>query len=56
VCDVSCATRRPRVQVQSLIASAVSMLGGVDVLVANAGIVRAAPFLEMSEDDFDAGK
>lgn len=48
-CDV-----RAKTQVQSLIASAVSMLGGVDVLVANAGIVRAAPFLEMSEDDFDA--
>ncbi|KAF8058832.1 fabG2 [Scenedesmus sp. PABB004] len=48
-CDVSCAA-----QVDALVAATVERLGGVDILVANAGIVRAAPFLEMSEADFDA--
>ncbi|KAF6254965.1 hypothetical protein COO60DRAFT_1537787 [Scenedesmus sp. NREL 46B-D3] len=41
-------------QVQQLIQQTVQQLGGVDILVANAGIVKAAPFLEMSEEDFDA--
>lgn len=35
-------------------AAAVSTFGSLDVAVCNAGIVRAADFLEMSEDDFDA--
>ena len=35
-------------------AAAVRRFGGLDVAVANAGIVRAADFLEMSEEDFDA--
>ncbi len=34
-------------------ASTVAEYGGVDILVANAGIVRAAEFLDMSEQDFD---
>ena len=34
-------------------ADAVAQYGGVDILVANAGIVRAAEFLDMSERDFD---
>ena len=28
--------------------------GGLDLLVANAGIVKGADFLDMSEEDFDA--
>ena len=40
-------------QVDELVASTVATHGGVDILVANAGIVRAAEFLEMSEQDFD---
>ena len=31
----------------------VEKLGGVDIVISNAGIVRAAPFLEMTEKDFD---
>eukprot|EP00882_Tetradesmus_deserticola_P001996 GHRQ01002141.1.p1 GENE.GHRQ01002141.1~~GHRQ01002141.1.p1 ORF type:complete len:264 (+),score=115.03 GHRQ01002141.1:151-942(+) len=48
-CDVS-----KKDQVQQLVQQTVQQLGGVDILVANAGIVKAAPFLEMSEEDFDA--
>ena len=40
-------------QVDDLVASTVATYGGVDILVANAGIVRAAEFLDMSEKDFD---
>lgn len=28
--------------------------GGIDIMVANAGIVKGADFLDMSEADFDA--
>ena len=28
--------------------------GGLDIMVANAGIVKGADFLDMSEEDFDA--
>lgn len=48
-CDVS-----RKDQVLHLVQQTVEQLGGVDVFVANAGIVRSAPFLEMSEADFDA--
>lgn len=41
-------------QVQQLISRTVEQLGGVDIMVANAGIVKTAPFLEMTEADFDA--
>ena len=34
---------------QAMVSSAVKAFGGLDVLVANAGIVRACDFLEMSE-------
>ena len=38
-----------RADADGMVAAAVAAFGGLDVLVANAGIVRAAPFLEMSE-------
>ena len=40
-------------QVEQLVAATVASFGGVDILVANAGIVRVADFLDMSEQDFD---
>ncbi|HZZ93347.1 MAG TPA: SDR family NAD(P)-dependent oxidoreductase [Usitatibacter sp.] len=48
VCDVS----RKR-SVDDAIAAAVAGLGGVDILVANAGVVHAAEFLDLDEADFD---
>ena len=48
-CDVG-----DRAQVDALIASAVAAFGRVDCLVANAGIVKAADFLDFTEADFDA--
>jgi len=48
-CDVSNSE-----QVQQLITKTVEQLGGVDIMVANAGIVKTAPFLDMTEADFDA--
>uniref|UniRef100_A0A7R9W0K8 Ketoreductase domain-containing protein n=1 Tax=Chlamydomonas euryale TaxID=1486919 RepID=A0A7R9W0K8_9CHLO len=47
-CDV-----RVRTQVDAAVQHAVSRFGSLDILVANAGIVKAAPFLEMAEQDFD---
>lgn len=44
----------PARQVDAAVAEAVRRFGGLDVAVANAGIVKAAPFLEMSQEDFDA--
>lgn len=49
VCDVG-----DKAQVEAAVAAAVSTFGSLDVAVCNAGIVRAADFLEMSEGDFDA--
>ena len=48
-CDVS-----SKDSTDSLVAQVVKQFGGLDVLVANAGIVKTADFLEMSEADFDA--
>lgn len=49
-CDVT-----KRADVDAAVAAAEQQLGApLGVCVANAGIVRAAPFLEMSEEDFDA--
>lgn len=42
-----------KVDVDALIAFAVQHYGRVDVLVNNAGIVHAAEFLDLAEDDFD---
>ena len=48
-CDVGGKT-----EVDSLVASVIAAHGQIDVLVNNAGIFRAADFLDMTEDDFDA--
>jgi len=47
-CDVG-----DKAQVDALIAAAAAD-GGLDIAVANAGIVKAAEFLELTEEDFDA--
>ena len=48
-CDVG-----DKAQVEALVERCVAAYGGLDVLVANAGIVKAADFLDFSEEDFDA--
>ncbi len=40
--------------VRTLVAESAQALGGLDVLVNNAGIERHAPFWEVTESDFDA--
>ena len=47
-CDVG-----DKAQVDALVAQAMAAHGRIDVLVNNAGIFRAADFLDMTEDDFD---
>ena len=49
LCDVS-----DKIQVEAAIKKAVDTYNSLDILVANAGIVKAAEFLRMSEEDFDA--
>jgi NAD(P)-dependent dehydrogenase (short-subunit alcohol dehydrogenase family) len=41
-------------QVNAMVARTVVRHGRIDVLVNNAGIFKAAPFLEVTEEDFDA--
>lgn len=48
-CDVG-----DKLQVDALVAQALQAHGRIDVLVNNAGIFRAANFLDMTEADFDA--
>ena len=48
-CDVT-----KKVSIQALIDAAVSAFGRLDIMVANAGIVRASDPVELSEDEFDA--
>jgi NAD(P)-dependent dehydrogenase (short-subunit alcohol dehydrogenase family) len=48
-CDVS-----SKASVDACVDEAVRKMGGLDVCVANAGIVRAADFLDMTEADWDA--
>ena len=48
-CDVS-----SKPQIDALVQKALAAHGCLDVLVNNAGIFKAAPFLEVSEEDFDA--
>ena len=47
-CDVG-----DKTQVDALISGAVAAYGRLDCVVANAGIVHVAPFLELAEADFD---
>jgi NAD(P)-dependent dehydrogenase (short-subunit alcohol dehydrogenase family) len=48
-CDVS-----SKSQIEALVHETLAAHGCIDVLVNNAGIFKAAPFLEVSEADFDA--
>ena len=48
-CDVG-----DKAQVNALVAQTLKAYGRIDVLVNNAGIFKAADFLDMSEEDFDA--
>jgi len=48
-CDVG-----DKTQVDALVAQTIAAHGRIDVLVNNAGIFRAADFLEITETDFDA--
>ena len=48
-CDVG-----DKAQVDALVAQVMAAYGQIDVLVNNAGIFRAADFLDMLEADFDA--
>jgi NAD(P)-dependent dehydrogenase (short-subunit alcohol dehydrogenase family) len=48
-CDVG-----DKAQVDALVASVLAAYGRIDVLVNNAGIFRAADFLDVTEEDFDA--
>ncbi len=48
-CDVA-----QKSQIDALIEKTLALHSCVDVLVNNAGIFKAAPFLDVSEDDFDA--
>ncbi len=48
-CDVG-----DKTQVDALVAQAIAAFGQIDVLVNNAGIFKAADFLEVTEADFDA--
>jgi NAD(P)-dependent dehydrogenase (short-subunit alcohol dehydrogenase family) len=47
VCDVS-----DRQQVESMVADVIEQLGGIDVLVNNAGVINVGPFSEMDLEDF----
>jgi len=48
-CDVG-----DKAEVDALIARTVEAFGAIDILVSNAGIFRAAEFLDVTEADFDA--
>ncbi len=48
-CDVG-----DKLDVDALVQHTMGKHGRIDVLVNNAGIVKAAPFLDVTEDDFDA--
>ena len=48
-CDVA-----SKAQIDALVEKTLARHGRVDVLVNNAGIFKAAPFLDVTEEDFDA--
>jgi NAD(P)-dependent dehydrogenase (short-subunit alcohol dehydrogenase family) len=48
-CDVSL-----KAEVDAALAATITVLGGIDGAVSNAGIFRAAPFLDVAEADWDA--
>ena len=51
VASVACAGDvGTRAGADAMVSAAVKSFGAVDILVANAGIVKAAPFLEMTEE------
>lgn len=43
-----------KTQIDTLVEKTLDLYGRVDVLVNNAGIFKASPFLDVSEEDFDA--
>ncbi len=43
-----------RIDVDRMFDAAISTFGKIDILVCNAGITRFAPFLEMTDEDWDA--
>ena len=43
-----------KADVDRMVAAAIETFGRIDILVCNAGITRFAPFLEMTEEDWDA--
>ena len=43
-----------KADVERMVATAIETFGKIDILVCNAGITRFAPFLEMTEEDWDA--
>lgn len=43
-----------KADVDHVVAAAIETFGRIDILVCNAGITRFAPFLEMTEEDWDA--
>jgi NAD(P)-dependent dehydrogenase (short-subunit alcohol dehydrogenase family) len=47
-CDIG-----SKAEVESLLSKVIERLGQIDVLISNAGIFKAAPFLEVTEADFD---
>jgi 2-deoxy-D-gluconate 3-dehydrogenase len=52
VCEIR-ADLRERASVRRIVDTTVKDLGGIDILVNNAGIIRRAPLLEFSEQDWD---
>ena len=47
-CDIG-----SKAEVESLLSKVIERLGQIDVLISNAGIFKAAPFLDVTEADFD---
>lgn len=53
--NISCDLyKTPASELNNIVASVVTELGSLDILVNNAGIIRRAPALEFSEEDWDS--